>query len=234
MPEATGPTEPLFASCAEKSISVGRTGTHWLTMPIIEGPEQFNANAPFVFPGPKVSHPAAKQVPLMSQPAISTSKLPFLSKFDARTAGAAKRRNTDRHNTDGTCLRQWYIIMSCGPRTPVSTARNEFWRKYWTIFIRPRWAVSNSAAKNKPDQKKTAGAWPAVSIDALRECQRFMALKNSSFDLVFFILSSMNSIAASSSIGCSSLRRIQIFCSMSGSISSSSRRVPERLMLIDG
>ena len=39
---------------------------------------------------------------------------------------------------------------------------------------------------------------------------------------------------AISSIGCSSLRRIQIFCSRSGSISRSSRRVPERLMSIAG
>src|SRR6185312_10268054 len=68
----------------------------------------------------------------------------------------------------------------------------------------------------------------------MRSDQRFIALKNSSLVLVFFILSSMNSIAASSSIGCSSLRRIQIFCSMSGGISSSSRRVPERLMLMEG
>jgi hypothetical protein len=37
---------------------------------------------------------------------------------------------------------------------------------------------------------------------------RFIELKKSSFDLVFFILSSMNSIADSSSIGCSSLREI--------------------------
>ena len=52
--------------------------------------------------------------------------------------------------------------------------------------------------------------------------------------VVFFILSSMNSIAASSSIGCSSLRKIQILASRSGSISRSSRRVPERLMSIAG
>ena len=64
--------------------------------------------------------------------------------------------------------------------------------------------------------------------------QRFIAPKNSSLVLVFFILSSMNSIAASSSIGCSSLRRIQIFCSRSGSISRSSRRVPERLTAMAG
>ena len=85
--------------------------------------------------------------------------------------------------------------------------------------------VEASALKSSQKQR------PALSRPS---CHRFIALKNSSFDLVFFILSSMNSIAASSSIGCSSLRRIQIFCSMSGSISNSSRRVPERLMLIDG
>src|SRR5690606_3894215 len=60
--------------------------------------------------------------------------------------------------------------------------------------------------------------------------QRFIEAKNSSLDLVLFILSSRNSIAPISSMPCSSLRRIQIFCSSSGSISRSSRRVPERLM----
>src|SRR6185312_9421312 len=64
--------------------------------------------------------------------------------------------------------------------------------------------------------------------------QRFIELKNSSLDLVFFILSSMNSIALNSSIGCSSLRRVQILASLSGSISRSSRRVPERLMSMAG
>ena len=64
--------------------------------------------------------------------------------------------------------------------------------------------------------------------------QRRIEAKNSSLDLVFFILSSMNSIAPISSIGCSSLRRIQIFCSSYGSISRSSRRVPERLMSMAG
>jgi len=42
------------------------------------------------------------------------------------------------------------------------------------------------------------------------------------------------SIAASSSIGCRSLRRIHILESSDGSVMSSSLRVPERLMLIDG
>ena len=48
--------------------------------------------------------------------------------------------------------------------------------------------------------------------------QRRIEAKNSSFDLVVFILSSRNSIAPISSMPCSSLRRIQIFCSRSGSI----------------
>ena len=61
-----------------------------------------------------------------------------------------------------------------------------------------------------------------------------MNWKNSSLVLVAFSFSSKNSIEASSSIGCSNLRRIQIFCSFSGSINNSSRRVPERLMLIAG
>ncbi len=64
--------------------------------------------------------------------------------------------------------------------------------------------------------------------------QRFIESKNSALFLVTLSLSIRNSIAASSSIGCSSLRRIHIFCSSSGSVSSSSRRVPERLRLIAG
>ena len=46
-----------------------------------------------------------------------------------------------------------------------------------------------------------------------RAGQRFIASKNSPFDLVSFILSSRNSIDASSSIGCRSLRRIHILAS---------------------
>ncbi len=63
---------------------------------------------------------------------------------------------------------------------------------------------------------------------------RFIDSKNSALVLVSLSLSSRNSIAASSSIGCRSLRRIQIFCSVSCLISNSSRRVPERLMLMAG
>ena len=72
------------------------------------------------------------------------------------------------------------------------------------------------------------------SFPCKRWTQRFIDPKNSSLDLVFFILSSRNSIAAISSIGWRSLRRIQIFWSISGSMSRSSRRVPERLMSIAG
>ena len=61
---------------------------------------------------------------------------------------------------------------------------------------------------------------------------RFMAPANSSLVLMCLILSSMNSIATSSSIGCGRLRRIHAYCSRSASISSSSRRVPERLMRV--
>src|ERR1700693_4057590 len=63
---------------------------------------------------------------------------------------------------------------------------------------------------------------------------RFIASKKSALVLVSFILSSKNSIAASSSMGCRSLRRIHILDSSDGSVMSSSLRVPERLMLIDG
>src|SRR5262249_27074463 len=64
--------------------------------------------------------------------------------------------------------------------------------------------------------------------------QRFIASKNSPFDLVSFILSSRNSIAASSSIGCRSFLRIHIFASSPWSVMSSSLRVPERLMFTAG
>ena len=87
-----------------------------------------------------------------------------------------------------------------------------------------------------PDAKKKPRIAGLLVLQGGVRCrdQRFIELKNSSLDLVFFILSSRNSIAAISSIGCSSLRRIQIFCSSSGSISRSSRRVPERLMSMAG
>ncbi|CAD0363276.1 hypothetical protein CFBP7900_39220 [Xanthomonas hortorum pv. carotae] len=88
--------------------------------------------------------------------------------------------------------------------------------------------ASNRAPTKKP---RNAGLFLIENAD---RNQRFIELKNSSLDLVVFILSSRNSIAAISSIGCSSLRRIQIFCSSSGSINRSSRRVPERLMSIAG
>src|SRR5690606_7921071 len=63
---------------------------------------------------------------------------------------------------------------------------------------------------------------------------RFIASKNSELVLVSFILSSRNSIAASSSMGCSSLRRIHILASSVGSVIRSSLRVPERLMFTAG
>src|SRR5690606_23709010 len=81
--------------------------------------------------------------------------------------------------------------------------------------------------------RKGAGC-PAPSLSRTDGTQRFIEAKNSSLDLVLFILSSRNSIAAISSIGCSSLRRIQMRWSRSGSIRKSSRRVPERLTAIAG
>ena len=95
-------------------------------------------------------------------------------------------------------------------------------------------AVSDGRFPAADSRSRFLRPYPAAYSCAGLDHPRFIELKNSSFDLVFFILSSMNSMAASSSIGCSSLRRIQIFCSMSGSINSSSRRVPERLMSMAG
>ena len=63
---------------------------------------------------------------------------------------------------------------------------------------------------------------------------RFMAPKNSLLFLYPFSFSTMNSAAVRSSISCSSFRRIHIRCNSDSSISSSSRRVPERRMFIAG
>jgi len=63
---------------------------------------------------------------------------------------------------------------------------------------------------------------------------RFMDMKNSSLVLVSLSLSSRNSIAGPSSMLCSSLRRIHMRCSSSSPVSNSSRRVPERRMLMAG
>src|SRR5690606_8426376 len=100
-------------------------------------------------------------------------------------------------------------------------------------------ALHPAAASRRPETGRPASRGVLVSRAGPRRGggaagQRFIEAKNSSLDLVVFILSSRNSIAASSSIGCSSLRRIQIFCSSSGSISRSSRRVPDWLTLIAG
>ncbi len=89
-----------------------------------------------------------------------------------------------------------------------------------------------SLARSTPNKNPACAGF--LSAANSNRNQRFIEPKNSSLDLVFFILSNRNSIAAISSIGCSSLRRIQIFCSSSGSISRSSRRVPERLMSMAG
>ena len=63
---------------------------------------------------------------------------------------------------------------------------------------------------------------------------RFIALKNSSLVLVSLSLSRINSVACTSSIELSSLRKIHMRCSSSSDVSKSSRRVPERLTLIAG
>ena len=64
--------------------------------------------------------------------------------------------------------------------------------------------------------------------------ERFIASKNASFVFVVRRRSIKNSIAASSSIGCSNFLKIHSFCRSSGSTSSSSRLVPEGLISIDG
>src|SRR3569623_472868 len=102
------------------------------------------------------------------------------------------------------------------------------------IFLRPHHSSvrgRNLECETGGDQAAGGGvsAPPRIFIN-----QRFIDSKKSELVLVAFSLSSMNSMAASSSMGCSSLRRIHIFCSSSGWVSSSSRRVPERLMLIAG
>ncbi len=63
---------------------------------------------------------------------------------------------------------------------------------------------------------------------------RFIDSKNSPLVLVSFSLPIRNSLAAISSMGWRILRNIQHFCSSSGGTRYSSRRVPERLMLMAG
>src|SRR5258708_15202160 len=62
----------------------------------------------------------------------------------------------------------------------------------------------------------------------------FIELKNSSLFLVARSLSRRNSVASSSSMPNRSFRRIHTLASISGGISHSSRRVPERFTLSDG
>ena len=69
----------------------------------------------------------------------------------------------------------------------------------------------------------------------LRSAQvRFIASKNSSLVFDAFMRPSKNSIASVSSIWWRNFLSTQSFCSPSGLINNSSRRVPERLMLIAG
>ena len=94
--------------------------------------------------------------------------------------------------------------------------------------------------KREPTEAEVADllfAWRVarfVKSNAIVYAREGMKSKNSALVFVSFILSSRNSTAASSSIGCRSLRRIQIFASSSGAVISSSLRVPERLMLNAG
>jgi hypothetical protein len=62
----------------------------------------------------------------------------------------------------------------------------------------------------------------------------FIESKNSLLVLHNFKRSIKNSLAATSSIGCKIFLRIHIFCSSSALVINSSRRVPERLILIAG
>src|SRR5690606_24558842 len=89
-----------------------------------------------------------------------------------------------------------------------------------------------AGAERAPDYKQLDGRGQAAK--SAPRAYRFIDLKNSALFLVARSLSSRNSMASASSMGCRSLRRSQIFCSSAGSVSSSSRRVPERLMMIDG
>src|SRR6185369_2823669 len=66
----------------------------------------------------------------------------------------------------------------------------------------------------------------AIIAAACPQPPRLIISKKSKLFLLDFILSRMNSIASISSIGYSSLRRIQVFCRISGLSRSSSRRVP--------
>ena len=123
-------------------------------------------------------------------------------------------------------------VVGCGAERPIGAASDG-----------PCPELDQAAGARKRKDRQLAGLSVSRRRAGRGSCEppspspasyRFIELKNSSLDLVFFILSSMNSIALNSSIGCSSLRRIQILASMSGSISRSSRRVPDWLTLIAG
>ncbi len=80
-----------------------------------------------------------------------------------------------------------------------------------------------------------AGARADRGRAAPAPCQlRFIWSKNSELVLDDCMRPSRNSMASMSSMPCRNLRRIQSFCSSSGAVSSSSRRVPERFTLIAG
>ncbi len=132
------------------------------------------------------------------------------------------------------CCRPAWSITGARPAAGATVARHWARRTSGAASAMPAGAPGAAAPGRCRCCRRNAGWRRRFACESWPPQPRFMVLKNSSLVLVFFILSRRNSIAASSSIGCSSLRRIQIFCSRSGSISSSSRRVPERLMLMAG
>ena len=94
----------------------------------------------------------------------------------------------------------------------------------------------------KPFMVQMPAPHPCGSLIKLRMCLGtfgldqpfFIRSKNSLLVFVLVKRSNINSIADVSFIGCNTLRNTHIICSSSGSVSFSSRRVPERLILIPG
>ena len=110
----------------------------------------------------------------------------------------------------------------------------------WSQWPEPSGVLPQAKHRGGHDTSPAAGAAinpfgpTAARVRESSANQRFMDSKNSALVFVSCIFPSRNSTAASSSIGCSTFLNTHIFCSSSSSVSRSSRRVPERLMLIDG
>jgi hypothetical protein len=145
-----------------------------------------------------------------------------------RIAVAAARRWMERRMSAGWCgaLRTDGVALGIAVGSPQPTASVVGWGERSDAQLKRRYRDHRHGTV--PSQVGRCGGVPPPGQP------RRMASKNSPLLFVALILSSRNSIASRSSMLYSSLRRIQIFCRISGFSSNSSRRVPERFTLIAG